>query len=545
MIQKKRFFLNAVALTATSLLMRAVGVAFNVYLSAKIGAAGMGLYSLIMSVYTFAVTFATSGINLAVTRVISEELGKQNAAGVRRAMRSSICYALCFGGAACVLLFCFAEPLGTYCLSDTRTISSLKLLSVTLPFIALSSVMNGYFTAVRRVVKNAAVTIVEQAVKISLTVMLLNLFVPKGLEYACLALVGGACISEGGSFFLSWLLYRLDRRRHLSLLEENGEAANVTGRILRISLPIALSAYVRSGLLTVEHILIPIGLRKFGALGDDALASYGIIHGMVMPVILFPAAFLSAFSGLIIPELSEFHVKGNTSAINSAVKRVFQITMLFAIGISGIFICFSRELGLALYQSEEAGIYIRVIAALIPVMYLDTMVDSMLKGLDQQVASMRYNIMDVSLCVVMVYTLLPIGGIWAYIAIIFISELFNASLSIGRLLSVTDIRVRFCRWALQPIFCILGATSLSQIVFGVFGIHFRYSSTSLIIHIAVTALCYLLFLKLTGGLSKDDIAWFQSIFRFKKSECPPASRRKVRGLSKRFADHTASEPPED
>lgn len=68
--------------------MRAVGVAFNVYLSAKIGAAGMGLYSLIMSVYTFAVTFATSGINLAVTRVISEEIGKQNAAGVRRAMRA-------------------------------------------------------------------------------------------------------------------------------------------------------------------------------------------------------------------------------------------------------------------------------------------------------------------------------------------------------------------------------------------------------------------------------------------------------------------------
>lgn len=282
-----------------------------------------------------------------------------------------------------------------------------------------------------------------------------------------------------------------------------------------------MSAYVRSGLLTVEHILIPIGLRKFGALGDDALASYGIIHGMVMPVILFPAAFLSAFSGLIIPELSEFHVKGNKTAINSAVRRVFQITMLFAIGVSGIFICFSKELGFALYQNEEAGRYIRVIAALIPVMYLDTMVDSMLKGLDQQVASMRYNIMDVSLCVIMVYTLLPIGGIWAYVAIIFISELFNASLSIGCLLSVTGVQVKFCRWALQPIFCILGATSLSQILFGVLGIHFSYSSTSLFVHITVTTLCYLAFLKLTGGLSKEDIAWFRSIFSLKRSPKTP------------------------
>ena len=46
---------NALVLVGASLLMRGVSLAFNAYLSRKIGAEGMGLFTLTMSVYGFAV----------------------------------------------------------------------------------------------------------------------------------------------------------------------------------------------------------------------------------------------------------------------------------------------------------------------------------------------------------------------------------------------------------------------------------------------------------------------------------------------------------
>ncbi|MBQ2719337.1 MAG: oligosaccharide flippase family protein, partial [Clostridia bacterium] len=187
-----RFFKNGAVLAASALLMRTVSVAFGAYVTGKVGAEGMGLYSLIMSVYTFAVTFATSGVQLAVTRLVAEALGRGDSAGARAALRTSLGYALAFGSAASLVLFLAAPALGTALLGDGRTVPSLRLLSVALVPVALSSVFYGYFTAVRRPQRSAVVSVAEQGVRIVLTVLALGALLPSGLGYACLALVGGS-----------------------------------------------------------------------------------------------------------------------------------------------------------------------------------------------------------------------------------------------------------------------------------------------------------------------------------------------------------------
>ena len=133
----------------------------------------MGLFSLISSVYMFAVTLATSGISLAVTRLISEEIGKGNGKGAVQAIKHCAGYALIFGCSASVLLFFGADFISSHILRDARTYLSLRVLAVTLPFIALSNVLGGYFNAVRRVYKSASASIAEQFVKIFITECLL------------------------------------------------------------------------------------------------------------------------------------------------------------------------------------------------------------------------------------------------------------------------------------------------------------------------------------------------------------------------------------
>ena len=136
----RRFFLNAVLLGATTIFMRSVAVIFNAYVSGKIGAEGMGLYSLITSVYGFAVTLATSGVSLAVIRLVSEEMSKPDRSGVITAMRKCVGYARCFGISSFAILFFGAGFISEHILQDERTYLSLRVFSIALPFIALSSV---------------------------------------------------------------------------------------------------------------------------------------------------------------------------------------------------------------------------------------------------------------------------------------------------------------------------------------------------------------------------------------------------------------------
>ena len=166
----KRFFINGLLMTAVTLAIRYVSVSFNIYITNRIGAVAMGLFTLISSVYGFALTLATSGISLATTKLVSEALGaleeKERSATVKAIMRKSIAFSFAVSFTVSVFLFLFSGSIGENILKDVRTVSSLKLLSYTLVPIAVSSSISGYFIAIRKVHKNAVVQVLGQAIKI-------------------------------------------------------------------------------------------------------------------------------------------------------------------------------------------------------------------------------------------------------------------------------------------------------------------------------------------------------------------------------------------
>ena len=511
----KRFFLNALLLGATTIFMRSVAVVFNAYVSGKMGAEGMGLYSLITSVYGFAVTLATSGVSLAVMRLVSEELGKENHAGVLNAMKKCIGYALIFGISSVSILFFGADFIACRSLQDERTYLSLRVLSLALPFIALSSVLGGYFNAVRRVYKSASASMTEQFVKIFLTVCFLRALLPKGMEYGALALVLGTAIAEALSFFYLLVFFIFDKRKHLKTKKASSDPA-MKSRMLNISLPIALSSYLRSGLVTVQHILIPVGLRKHGADYATALGSYGTIHGMVFPLILFPSAVCSTFAGLIVPELSELAASYGKIYHNRhicyIVRRALSLALIFGIGTAGIFVCFAEPLGLLVYKSAEAANYIRVFAPLVPVMYLDTTVDGMLKGLGQQLHSMWYNIIDASLSVLLVWSLMPKIGIYGYVICVFVTEIINLAFSLTRLLTVTGVKLPLLKTLVCPVLCVSGAAALSVIALQGFSFSFGNAGFT-VFGILLSVIFYFMLLRALGGISAEDSRWFASILK--------------------------------
>ncbi len=467
----KQFVFNGLLVTAVSLLMRSVGVAFQVYLSRRIGAVAMGLFTLISTVYGFAITLATSGIGLATTRLVAEALGTEESREqpgksprVLATVKKCTAYSLFFSIAAAILLYGLAPAIGNGILEDTRAIKPLRLLALTLPPISLSTVLSGYFIAVRRVHKNAITQILGQGAKIGGCILLLGMLSGDSVEDACMAVILSGVLSELVSFVTQWLLYVIEKKKKAATALALSDRRHIRSNLLKTALPVALSAYVRSGLVTVEHMLIPKGLEKSGASRDTSLAAYGTVHSMVFPLVLFPSALSGSFAGLLVPEVAESQTAKDEGRIHRIINRVFSCIMIYAIGTAGILLCFAHPLANVIYPGTDAGTYIWMIAPLVPIMYLDTSVDSLLKGMGQQFYCMVVNIIDSFLSVILVWILLPRMGILGYIVTVYFTETVNATLSITRLFSVTKIKVRWMQWLILPLLAILGATAATSLL---------------------------------------------------------------------------------
>lgn len=506
MTNAKKLLTNTLLLTATAFLMKTVAVGFNVYLTNKIGADGIGLFQLITAVYGMAITFSVAGIRLAAMRLVADNiaLGKHND---RQLMRRCLIYSFVCGTFIAALLFCFSSLIGVKWIGDARSIPSLKVLGLSLPFVSMSAALNGYFTSVKKIVRYTAVQLAEQLFKITVTVFVLSTVLSHGLEASCTAIVFGITTAEVFSLCCSYTLYRFS----VCKPTETERGLTIWKRLLRISLPDTVGSEMRSVLMTVEHLLIPAGFRKSGSDPQAALATYGVIHGMSLPLVLYPSALLSSLSGLLVPEISALHISGNKPRINYMIARVLHLTLIFSIGTAGIMYFNAKRLSLAVYGNDSAFIYIQILSPLIPIMYCDMSVDGMLKGLDQQVSYMRYNIIDASLCVILVYFLVPILSVKGYIIVVFVSETVNFILSFRRLTKVSDVQLSFFKDFFIPLFCVIGANLLKSLIF------FSFNPSSLKLaaaaEIITAAILYVLMIISFRSIDKEELDWIKSLVR--------------------------------
>ncbi len=508
MTKLQKFALNTLLLTAASFLMRAVGVRYHVWLTEGIGASGMGLYELVLSVYSLTVTFASSGLGLASTRLTAEALERHSGNEVRRALRLCVIAGTGTGVFSMLFLFLFAGPIGTGWLGDVRTVSSLRLLGISMPFVAVSAVLGGYFSAVGRVVRSAAAQFAEQAVKIALVGLLLSVFLRRGAEFACLAVVAGTAAGEIAGALLSALLCRLDLKR---LKKEGTVRAGLGNRLLSITAPVAVTAWIRSGLTTWEHVLIPQGLEKAGTGHEAALASYGVYSGMTLPVVFFPASLVYSMVGLVIPELAARKEAGDRAGIDRVCSAFFRFTLFFGIGAAGVLASFALPLCRAIYGSGEAGEYLALTAPLIPVMYLDSATDAMLKGLGEQLYCMKVNLADAAASVVLVWLLVPLFGLRGYILVIILTEIVNAAFSIARLMKRAHLTCPVFRTLLLPLAAIAFSAAVSRAAAARL-LPAASPAFSLAAGIALTVLLYTVLLFLSGAVGKGDRERIRALF---------------------------------
>lgn len=492
---------STLLLTAANLAIRFVSMLFQVFLSARLGAAGLGLMQLISSVGMLAMTLGCAGVRVAAMYLTAEEFGRGRTGGVRSAVSWCMGYGLILSSAAGLLLIRLAPWLAGRWIADVRAVPSLRLLGLFLPVSCLTSILTGYFTACGKVRQMVVIELAERLASVLLTVWFLRL-AGNSVERACCAIFAGGALTCAASFLVMYGIYCADSRRFAPA----PAGLRMGRRLLRLCGPLAVNEYLRSGLSTLENLLIPRGLRQYGASGERSMATYGVIHGMVFPVITFASAILFSLSDVLVPELARCRATGNKARILHLTDRCLRLGLIFAAAVAGLLTCLAEPLGQLLYQNEEAGRYIRFFAPMVLVLYLDAVVDGMHKGLGQQLHCVRYNTLTSFLDVLFLFFLLPCWGIAGFLFSFTVTHLLNFWLSLQRLIRVTGYPIGLSFSVKVPLLAL--AAALPVRLLGRCG---PETAVSALLLGGIYLTLYLLLLTLTGTVSRADLSWLHTL----------------------------------
>lgn len=449
-MKKTVFLKNAAILTAVSLIIRFLGIVFKIWLSRAIGAEGMGLYQLIFSVYMLFSTFTSAGISTATTRLIADELALGGKNGAAMILRRCMLLTLLLAAASSASLLLGSDFISSRLLGDIRAAAAIKSISLIMPFMGISSVLRGYFIARRQAAPPAVAQLLEQLIRIAAVFLLLKKYSSQGISAACTSVI----IADASAHFIAATLLALLYLHDIASLGCKCEkAAPTTGifkAIIHISLPITAGRYLNTGLRTVESMLVPRGLEKSAA-GNSALSQFGMIRGMALPVLFFPSTLLNAVSTMLIPEISEAAACGRKGLVKSAAERIIQLTALVSFLFSAIFLTSGKQIGSLLFKSNEVGYLLCALSPIVPLMYLDSVCDGILKGLDQQRFGFFTGLLDSGSRILLVLLILPRCGMNGFLGIMYFSNFLTCIMNVGRLVKVSKAQLNITGWLLLPI----------------------------------------------------------------------------------------------
>lgn len=428
--RKAVFARNTAVMTLTSMAIKFMGLYLSVVLAKNLRAEGMGLYSLVISVYMLAMGLSVSGMSVAVTRISSQELAKGDEEAcrgtLRRCMYISVALSLC----AAVVLSSLSGVIAKFWIRDARTVKSLCVLSAALPFVSASAMLRGWYTAKRKMLLPSISQLFEQTVRI-LSCLLIVPRVVGGVADLCLAVVFCDLIAEASGCTLLIIFYLFSKK------EKHKVPDNIGRRIADHAVPVTTSHYLSSTLRTIESSLIPSCLVAYGLTRSEALSQVGIIQSMAIPLLFFPSALLTAAGSLLTPEVVRYRTLGDDKKVKETAEKSIKLTVFCAVPVGAVFIMNAKEISMLIYSEPKLINILAILAFLVPMMYSETICTGLLRGLGEQKALLYYSVTDGIIRLIFVVLLIPRLGVAGMLITMIFSNLFTPVMCMLRLRKIT------------------------------------------------------------------------------------------------------------
>ncbi len=342
---KNTVYKNASIVTGLSVAERGLGFLYRVVLSRLIGAEGLGLYQVALSLFGLFLTIGTGGIPITVSRMVTKSKTERDPFGESRAVGAGITACLLLSMPFCLILWLFGKNM-TFLFSDMRSFEVFRILLIGLCLSCVYAVFRGYFWGNKEFLTPSILEIAEESVMVIAGVLLLRgVSSPAdGAQKAAWAVV----ISYLFSFTASTLCF-LFRGGKLSLPKKELKP------LFNAAMPITSVRASASLVNSAVAVLLPAMLMQAGVSESDALKLFGIVSGMVFPILFIPSTLIGSLSLVLVPELAEDHYSKNFDRLRKNLLRGLRFAFYIACALIPFFFALGEDIGRLAFSNQTAG----------------------------------------------------------------------------------------------------------------------------------------------------------------------------------------------
>ena len=390
--KKESFMQGVLAIMFSQVLIKILGLAYKVYLTNKdgFGDAGNAIYNAGYQIYALLLTLSSIGVPGAISKLVSEKVAVGNYKGAHRIFKIALLTFAVVGFAGTAILFLGAEYISSVVLQIPEAEYTLIALSPSIFFVAIASVIRGYFNGMQNLTITARSQSLEQLFKTILTIIIVEMLaVMSGLDTTLMA--AGANLATTLAVILSFIYlyryYNLQKKeiwKEIKKSEKEYKPENgnkVLRQILSVSIPMSLSSIISAVNRTIDGITVVRGLKTFMS-EAAAKVQYGILSGKVDMLIGLPLSFNIAFATALVPSVSSATARGDYEIIKKRVSFSLMVTMLIGLPCTvGLCIFSEPILALLFPNAPDGGLILKISAFTIIFTVLAQTVNGALQGL--------------------------------------------------------------------------------------------------------------------------------------------------------------------
>ncbi|MDD4239422.1 MAG: polysaccharide biosynthesis protein, partial [Desulfotomaculaceae bacterium] len=384
-MKRQSFIYGTFVLLAASLFNRIIGFVYQVFLIRLIRPEGIGLLNMVYPIYVLVLVMASAGVPVAISKLVAEEVARHNWRGANRIF--NICFTFLILSSSIFTLLCLlcAPYLLKFVFPNPKVFNIFLSLLPGIIIVSLCSAFRGYYQGLQQMKPTALTQMLEQLVRVVAGLALATLLLPRGIEYAAVGASIGVIIGEVAGFVAIVSIY-LQKRPHfptdLSAAPDEPLLRSL-GRIFNLAVPVTLTRFVATSLLSVEAVLIPLRLQASGLQLDEATSVFGQFVGIAQSLLFFPGIITISMATALIPAISDAIALKNITLVRARCEEAIRITLLAGLPSAVLLMLLAEDLCGLIFGYAEAGASLRILALGGPFLYLQQTSTGILQGLGQ------------------------------------------------------------------------------------------------------------------------------------------------------------------
>lgn len=403
MKNKNLFIKSTIILILGGIITKVLGFIIRIIYTRIVGTEVIGLYSLVTPTYSLLITIATLALPTTISKLIAEN--KHNNLKI---ISTSTILIMIINFIVVLFMIISARFIANNLLHEERCYLLIISMALTFPIISISSIIKGYFYGKQNMIPNVVSNIIEQLIRGILIYLFVPIIMEKSEILAACSLFLFSFIEELVSIVINLLFIP----KHIKITKQSIIPDKYTLKnILNISIPTVSSRIIGNIGYFFEPIILKNLLLFSGYSNNYILIEYGAYNAYTLTILTVPSFFITAISSSLIPEISKHYLLDKKHLVIKRLKEAIFFSLLIGITYSILLIFFGKNILNIIYSTNLGLNYIRILAPIFPLFYLEAILISFLQALDKAHITMKITIIGViiKLIVLGITSLIHIG----------------------------------------------------------------------------------------------------------------------------------------